>query len=59
MHDSTQQHAARLKQLWKWATSPIDNPWIALGLAAVGGIGLLLLLWYLSPFLQQLPLPTP
>lgn len=41
--------------LWKWATTPIDNPYIALGLALVGVIGLLLLLWWLGPFLAQLP----
>lgn len=36
MTDSTQQHAARGKRaisaFWKWLTSPMDNPWLALGL---------------------------
>ena len=41
--------------LLKWLTSPIDNPYIALGLALVGVIGLLLLLWWLAPFLGGLP----
>lgn len=56
---STQQHAARGKRaflaLWKWVTTPINNPWMALGLAVLGGIGLLLLLRWLGPFLAQLP----
>lgn len=63
MTDSTQQHAARGKKallaLWRFLASPIDNPWIALGLALLGGIGLLLLLWWLSPFLYQFLFSAP
>lgn len=43
----------------KWLTNPIDNPGLALGLGLLGGLGLLLLLKYLTPFLQQFLLPTP
>lgn len=63
MTDRTQQHAARHKRaisaFCKWLTNPIDNPGLALGLALLGGVGLLLLLKYLTPFLQQFLLPTP
>lgn len=59
MTDSTQQHAARGKRailaFCKWLTNPIDNPGLALGLGLLGGLGLLLLLWWLGPFLAQLP----
>lgn len=44
---------------WQWLTSPIDNPYIALGLALVGVIGLLLLLWWLAPVLAQLQEAAP